>query len=109
MKALKETSMKTGRDVVSIFLFLMLATQTLAANIVDSDLSNNAGTNKNWQNGFWFLMCTFFIMDKEGTLRKSAGNILMFLVSEKADFAALTEGIYRPCREHREPIYLAYN
>ena len=62
MKALKETSMKTGRDVVSIFLFLMLATQTLAANIVDSDLSNNAGTNKNWQNGFWFLICVALLV-----------------------------------------------
>jgi len=37
--------------------FILLATVFCdAKNIMDSDLSNMAGTNKNWRNAYWFFV-----------------------------------------------------
>ena len=55
MKTSDKLIQRLGKTVRSTLLLLLPAVQSFAENVIDSDLSNSAGTNKNWHNGFWFL------------------------------------------------------
>jgi heme/copper-type cytochrome/quinol oxidase subunit 2 len=54
-----ETNSRKGiyalRSLSAICLVLLTPVFLLAQNVSDSDLSNSAGTNKNWQNSMWFF------------------------------------------------------
>ena len=57
---MKTLSRKRGRFTVSpkvaaTMTSLFLAIQSFAQNVSDSDLSNSAGTNKNWYGSMWFF------------------------------------------------------
>lgn len=51
-----------GRIFFCCLFFLISSVQAFATNYADSDLSNQAGTNKNWHNSFWFFVCVAFLL-----------------------------------------------
>jgi len=59
----KTNLLKTlGKAVLSLALIIYSSTTAFALNVADSDLSNAAGTNKNWLNSFWFFVCVSFLV-----------------------------------------------
>ncbi|WP_207427962.1 hypothetical protein [Pedobacter sp. SYSU D00535] len=48
--------------VLAILLFSVTVTLAAGPNVFDSDLSNDAGTNKNWHNALWFFVCVTFLV-----------------------------------------------
>lgn len=53
---------RLSKKICVLVFFSVLTLQSMASNYIDSDLSNNAGTNKNWHNIFWFLLCVSFLI-----------------------------------------------
>jgi len=41
--------------VTTVLMLLVFSVGVIAQNVADSDLSNSAGTNKNWYGSMWFF------------------------------------------------------
>ena len=41
--------------VTTVLMLLVFSVSVIAQNVADSDLSNSAGTNKNWYGSMWFF------------------------------------------------------
>ncbi|WP_207421057.1 hypothetical protein [Desertivirga brevis] len=62
MKTVKNLYHSAGKVLFSCLIVLFTHASAFAVNIADSDLSNSAGTNKNWLNSFWFFVCVAFLV-----------------------------------------------
>jgi len=62
MNTVKKLSKSIGKALLSAALVIYASSAAFAVNISDSDLSNSAGTNKNWLNSFWFFVCVAFLL-----------------------------------------------
>ena len=51
----KPGTLFTSARIGATLTLLFLAVQAFAQNAADSDLSNSAGTNKNWYGSMWFF------------------------------------------------------
>jgi len=51
----KETRLSLIPATVAFLLILFTSISVLAQNVSDSDLSNSAGTNKNWFGSWWLI------------------------------------------------------
>jgi|GEM_PF-2016826 len=62
MKTIKHSTGKLKHIFLYSLLMLLGSAQAFAYNPVDSDLSNQAGSNGSWHNIFWFLACVAFLI-----------------------------------------------
>lgn len=62
MNTVKKLSKSIGKALLSAALVIYTSSAAFAIDIADSDLSNNAGTNKNWLNSFWFFICVSLLI-----------------------------------------------
>jgi hypothetical protein len=53
---LRRKGQKIKLSVITFYLLLIVSFQLFAQNVSDSDLSNSAGTNKNWYGSMWFFV-----------------------------------------------------
>ena len=77
MKALKNLYKSSGKVALGILFFLTVTAPSFARNAFDSDSSNQAGTNENYHQVFWFFACVTLL-------------IAVFVIGQKTKYTKVT-------------------